>query len=251
MPIYESANLQGLTTIYYSAGFAAQLLGDTAKAIKYHQASISPNMKNRNIYINLANLYLKVGDTQKGLETAQKGLEVFPGDLELLITEANIYMHNGEPKKANELLSKAAEKDPTNSQLQYAIGINYDKMSRDSTITTEMQEASLQASIAAYKRALEIDSNYFNAAFNLGAMYYNNAANKVIEAANLPYSENVKYDKLVAESKEDFKQAIGPLENAHRIEPKDHSTMVMLRTAYVQTKNMEGLKKIKADLLAE
>jgi len=251
MPIYKSANLEGLTTIYYSAGFAAQFLGDTAKAIEYYQASVSPKMKNRNIYINLANLYLKVGDTQKGLQTAQKGLDVFPGDLDLLITEANIYMHNGESKKANELLSKAAEKDPENSQLQYAIGINYDKMSRDSTISAEMKKASLDASITAYKRALIIDSNYFNAAFNLGAMYYNNAANKVTEAANLPYSETDKYNKLMADSKEDFKQAIAPLENAHRIEPKDHSTMVMLRTAYMQTKNTAAYKKIKEELLAE
>jgi len=248
IPIFKSANLEGLTTVYYSAGFSAQLLGDTAKAIEYYQASISPKLKKSNIYINLSNLYLKTDQTDKALETAQKGLEVIPGNLDLLITEANIYMHNGEAKKANELLSKAAEKDPQNYELQYAIGINYDKMAQDTAMSEEMKAASFKASIEAYKRALDIKPDYFNAAFNLGAMYYNSAANKLTEAGNLPMSETKKYDELKASAIEDFKLAIPVLENAHKIDPKDHNTMVMLRTAYLQTKNMEGYKKIKEEL---
>jgi tetratricopeptide (TPR) repeat protein len=251
MPIYKELNMDGLTTIYYSAGFAAQQLGDTAKAIKYYQASVSPKMKNRNIYINLANLYLKTGDTEKALSTAQKGLEVIPGDLDLLITQANIYMHNGQSQKANELLSKAAEKDPTNSQLQYAIGVNYDKMAKDTALSAEMRKSSFEASVAAYQRAVEIKPDYFNAAFNLGAMYYNSAADKLSKAGNLPMSAAKEYDALKAAAAEDFKHAIAPLETAHKIDPKDHNTMVMLRTAYMQTKNMEGYKKIKEELSAE
>jgi len=248
IPIYNSAHIKDLTIVYYSAGFSAQLLGDTAKAIKYYQASIGPNLKKANIYVNLANLYLKTDQTDKALATAQKGLDVIPGNLDLLITEANIYMHNGASQKANELLNKAAEKDPNNYELQYAIGINYDKMTRDSSITEEMKIASFNASVAAYERALKIKPDYFNAAFNLGAMYYNSAANKLTSAGNLPMSETKKYDALKASAVEDFKKAIPVLENAHKIDPKDHSTMVMLRTAYLQTKNMDGYKAIKAEM---
>ncbi|MCK5857146.1 MAG: hypothetical protein KAG64_06625 [Bacteroidales bacterium] len=251
MPIFKESNMEGLTTIYYSAGFAAQYLGDTAKAIKYYQASVGPKMKNRNIYINLANLYLKSDDTENALATTKKGLEVVPGDLDLLITQANIYMHKGESQKANELLNEAAKKDPTNSQLQYAIGVNYDKMAKDSTLSDEVKNSSFEASVAAYKQALEIKPDYFNAAFNMSAMYYNRAADKLSEAGNLPMSETKKYDALKAAALEDFKAAVPALEQAHTIEPKDHSTMVMLRTAYMQTKNMEGYKKIKAELDAE
>jgi len=249
IPIYRGAGKKDeLTVIYYSAGFAAQFLNDTAKAIKYYQASIGPNMKNRNIYINLANLYLKKGEYDKAIDVAQKGLKVIPGDVDLLITQGNIYMHNNESEKANELLNEAAKKDPTNYQLQYAIGVNYDKMARDTSVSEEVKKASIDASIAAYKRTLEIKPDYFNAAFNLGAMYYNSAADKLTTAGNLPMSATEEYDRLKNEAKEDFKAAIPYLEKAHKIDPKDHSTMIMLRTAYTQTGNVEGFKKIKAEL---
>lgn len=252
IPIYKDGiDAEELTIIYYSAGFAAQSMNDTAKAIEYYQKSVGPNMKNRNIYINLANLYLKKGNVEKALKAAQDGLKVLPGDLDLLITEANVYMHDGRSKAANELLSKAAEKDPRNKQLQYAIGVNYDKMARDTNLTKEVQEASYAASIEAYKKALEIDPEFFNAAFNLGAMYYNSAADKLTIAGNLPYSETEKYEKLKASAKEDFISAIPYLEQAHKIDPKDHNTMIMLRTAYTQTGNVEAYKKIKAELSGE
>jgi argonaute-like protein implicated in RNA metabolism and viral defense len=41
------------------------------------------------------------------------------------------------------------------------------------------------------------------------------------------------------------------LEIAHKIDAKDHNTMIMLRTAYTQTGNVEAFKKIKAELSAE
>jgi len=252
IPIYKgSGNNEELTVIYYSAGFAAQFLNDTVKAIDYYQKSVGPNMKNRNIYINLANLYMKTGETEKALKVAEDGLKVLPGDLDLLITQANIYMHDGRSQEANELLSKAAEKDPTNAQLQYAIGVNYDKMARDTAMTDEIKKASYTASVEAYKRAIEIDPNYFNAAFNLGAMYYNSAADKLTTAGNLPMSATEEYDRLKAEAKNDFLSAIPYLETAHKIDAKDHNTMIMLRTAYTQTGNVEAFKKIKAELSAE
>jgi Flp pilus assembly protein TadD len=82
-------------------------------------------------------------------------------------------------------------------------------------------------------------------------MYYNSAADKLSKAGNLPMSAAKEYDALKAAAAEDFKHAIAPLETAHKIDPKDHNTMVMLRTAYMQTKNMEGYKKIKEELSAE
>jgi len=252
IPIYKgSKDVEELSIIFYSAGFAAQSLADTAKAIDYYQKSVGPNMKNRNIYINLANLYMKTDQTEKGLKAAEDGLKVIPGDLDLLITQANIYMHDGRSQEANELLSKAAEKDPTNKQLQYAIGVNYDKMARDTNMTKEVQEASYIASIEAYKRAVEIDSLFFNAAFNLGAMYYNTAADKLTTAGNLPYNATDEYNRLKDSAKEDFVSAIPYLEQAHRIDPKEHNTMIMLRTAYTQTGNTKAYKLIKAELDAE
>ena len=249
MPIYKGTGEdEELAIIYYSAGFSAHFLGDTAKAIEYYQKSISPNMKNRNIYINLAMLYLSTNQIDKALDVTQKGRKVLPDDQDLLITEANIYMHDGRSADANKLLSEAAKKDPDNSQLQYAIGINYDKMYRDTTISEDMKESSFDACVASYKRAVEIDPNYFNAAFNLGAMYYNKGADILKYIGNLPYSETEKYNKGKSEAKTSFTNSIPYLEIAHKIDAKDRSTMIMLRVAYTQVGDVEGFKRIKAEL---
>ena len=249
IPIYRGAGKnEELKNIYYYAGYSAEYTQDTAKAIKYYQSAVNKGIDNTNTYIHLASLYLKVEEVEKALAVTKKGREVKPDDLGLLITEANIYMHDNRPNEAIKILTAATEKDPNNSQLQYAIGVNYDKMRKDSTLNDEVKQSMFDKSVIAYKRAIEIDNKYFNAYFNLGALFYNKAADKLTVAGNLPYSEAKKYDRLKSEAKELFTNAIPNLEEAHKLQPKDHNTMVMLRTAYTQTGDVEGFKRMKAEL---
>ncbi len=252
IPIYKGlSKKEELPNLYYYAGISAQYVSDTAKAIKYYESAIAYGIKDVNTYMYLANLYLKTGERDKALKTAQKGREIDPTNQDLLITEANIYMQSNESDKAIEVLSEAAKKDPNKADLRYAIGVNYDRMREDTTLSPEVEEKLFNASVEAYKKAIELKPDYFNAAFNLGALYYNKAADVLAEAQNLPYSEVDKFNKLKAASKEAFTNSIPYLEMAHKIEPKDHNTMIMLRTAYTQTGDVEGFKRIKAELSAE
>jgi tetratricopeptide (TPR) repeat protein len=252
LPIYKGlSKKKELPNLYYYAGISAQYVADTAKAIEYYESAIAYGIKDVNAYMYLANLYLKTGERDKALKIAQKGREMDPTNQDLLITEANIYMQSNESDKAIEVLSEAAKKEPNKADLRYAIGVNYDRMRDDSTLTPEVKEKLFQASVEAYTKAIELKPDYFNAAFNLGALYYNKAADILAEAQNVPYKEVERFEKLKAESKQAFTNSIPHLELAHKIEPKDHNTMIMLRTAYTQTGNLDGFKKIKAELSAE
>ena len=233
------------------AGFAAESLHDTTKAIKYYSSILNSGMKNASLYMGLGYLYLGQKKTEDALNAIQTGRKVLPENQNLLLAEANIYMATNRAKEANELLAQAAKSNPDNAQLFYAMGNNYDRILKDSTVSEEIKKSAFEAGVNAYKKATEIDPKYFDAFFNLGALYYNTAADYLTQAGNLPMSAQDQYDKLKADAKTNFTSAIPYLEKAHNLQPKDHNTMVMLRTAYSQTGNVEGFKKIKAEMDAE
>ena len=258
---YEKAlyNLENANRIYNEigkkedriplyAGYAAESLKDTAKAIEYYSSIVDKGIKNPTLYLGLGYLYLGQGNTDKALETIKKGRELLPDNQNLLLAEANIYMANNEAQKANELLNEAAKQNPDNAKLFFAIGNNYEKMIRDTTLSEEVHKSAFDAAVKAYEKAVEIDPKYFDAYYNIGAMFYNSAADMLAKAGNLPFDAQEEYDKLKAQSKDYFGKSIPYLEKAHALDAKDHNTMVMLRTAYMQTGNTEGFKKIKAEM---
>ncbi len=231
------------------AGFAAESLKDTATAIKYYSAILNSGIENTALYMGLGYLYLGQDKTEDALNAIQVGRKVLPDNQNLLLAEANIYMATNRAKEANELLAQAAKSNPTNAQLFYAMGNNYDRLLKDTTSSDEIKKAAFEAGIKAYDKAIEINPEYFDAYFNVGALYYNTAADLLAKAGNLPMSEQEKYDKLKTAAKDNFNKSIPYLEKAHSLEETDHNTMVMLRTAYSQTGNTEGFKKIKEKMM--
>jgi tetratricopeptide (TPR) repeat protein len=230
------------------AGFAAESLKDTTKAIQYYSSVLNSGLKNASLYMGLGYLYLGQDKSEDALNAIQTGRKILPENQNLLLAEANIYMATGQAQKANELLAEAAKANPDNKQLFYAMGNNYDRILKDSTASEETKKAAFEAGVNAYKKATEIDPTYFDAFFNIGALYYNTAADLLTKAGNLPMSAQEEYDKLKKDAKENFVKSIPYLEKAHEIDATDHNTMVMLRTAYSQTGNTEGFKKIKAEM---
>jgi len=231
-------------------GFAAETLKDTAKAIKYYTKLVDVKSDNANLYMSLTYLYLGSNNTEKALEVIKSGRVILPENQNLLLTEANIYLQTDQAKKAEKILMVAAEKDPENAQLRFAIGANYDKMLNDTAASEESRVAAFETGKLAYVKALELKPDYFDAAYNLGAMLNNKAAIYITEANNLPLSETKKYDEDIAKAVKLLNEAKPYLEKCHELDPKDQNTMIMLRGIYAQTKDMDNLKKINAAMKA-
>jgi len=231
-------------------GFAAETLKDTAKAIKYYSKLVELKSDNANLYMSLTYLYIGLNDTEKALATIKQGRTILPDNQNLLLTEANIYLQTDQAKKAEKILMIAAEKDPENEQLRFAIGANYDKMLNDTSASEEARAAAFESGKQSYIKALELKPDYFDAAYNLGAMLNNKAAVYITEANNLPLSETKKYDALMEKATALLNDARPYLEKCHELDPKDQNTMVMLRGIYAQTKDMDKLKEINAAIKA-
>ncbi|MBL0342626.1 MAG: tetratricopeptide repeat protein [Bacteroidetes bacterium] len=168
--------------------------------------------KDPKIYIFLGNIYKSEGDSAMALSTIEKGRQMFPSDNSLVIEELNMYLASGRDKEALESLNVAIQGDPNNSSLFFAQGTVYDKLNRKN-----------EAAVS-YKKAIEIKSDYFDAYYNLGAMYFNEAAEMANKANDI--KSNTEYGKAKEKFDAKFKESMPYLEKALELSPNDSNTML-------------------------
>ncbi len=219
------------TSATYNAALSAELAKEPERAKKYYQSLVKNNYHQPNVYISLSNLYMNTDkDTTKALTTIKKGRKVFPDNLNIIITETNIYLAQGNIDSAQKNLNAALLKDPKNPKIHFAVGANYDQMGR-------LDEAEKE-----YLKVLELDSNYFDAVYNLGALFFNEGV-KIFEKA-----QGIQDQKLYDEEKVKFEnmwiKAQPYLEKALKMDPKDKSTLLSLKQLYARTKQNDKLSEI-------
>ena len=139
-------------------------------------------------------------------------------------------------KNALDYLELATKNNPENSTYWFAKGTLYDGM-RDSLKTVEC-----------YKKAIELDPKYFDANYNLGAVYFNTGAEVMAKANALPASEEAAYEKLKTEADARFKQALPYLEKAHELNKLDLPTLESLKNIYYRLGMLEQMEVIKKEL---
>jgi len=218
------------------------------QAIKQYEYLVQIKMKEVSVYTSLATLYKDKGDLEKGSETINKGKEMFPGNTDLVITEANMYISTNNHAKAVESLKVAKEKEPKNVSVLYAIGVTYDLLKNDVSLPADERAKYFDAAIQSYKETLEVDPNYFDALFNLGAIYFNKGGEVINEANKLPISETAKYEKMVADGNNYLNLALPYLEKCETINPKDKSTLVSLKEIYARLNMTQKLGEVNTKL---
>ena len=229
------------TPIIYYAALSADKAKEYDKAIKYYDLvtkfgyGVDAKEKATMFYLK-AKVQQAKGDTIKYVETLKKGIDKYQDGSASLVTELiNHYLETKQGGQALNYLKIAIEKDPTNATYHFAQGSLYD------TYYQNVDSASIS-----YKKAIELKSDFFDAYYNLGALYYNSGA-AIIEKAN-DEKDLKKYDVLKKQADETFEKALPYLEKAYELNPEDNSTMQSLKTLYYRTGNMEKHDLIKAKL---
>ena len=207
------------TAIIYNAALMAQRSEDYDNAIKYYDMAIQYNYGEGDTYVLLADSYKEKGDTVNFIKTLKAGFEKHPENQSLLGTLINYYLIDSEnPQEAIEYLDLAISREPENSRLYSGKAMFYDKMGET------------ENSIANYKKAIELDNEFFEAQYNLGVLYFNQAV-ELTDVAN-QIKDNKKY--AVAKEKADnkFKESLPYLERAFELNSKDKSLANTLRQLY-------------------
>lgn len=234
------------TNIMFNAGLAADKSGDYQKAVTYYTKVNDLNPKDQKVYGLLVNVLKAKGDTARALEVIRNGRKNFPEDYNLLLSEINIYLTQGKSKEVIDLLKVAIEKDPKNESLHFALGTTYDNLggSKNATRTTETDDY-LALAETAYKKAIDLKPDYFEANYNLGALYFNQGAEIANKANKLPISAQKEFDAAQKQFKAKFAQAQPYFEKALQLSPNDPGTLLSLRELYAKTGQLEKSAEMK------
>ena len=185
------------------------------------------------IYLFLSKIYKSEGDSAKALSIVQLGRQRFPADNAMVIEELNFYLASGKSKEALEPLNLAISKDDKNPELFFARGSIYDKLG-----DTDKAKAD-------YLKAIELNPEDFDAYYNLGAMYFNSAADLANKANSIAPGKQKEYDEAKSKAEAKFKEAQPFLEKAFQLNPKDLSTISSLKQLYVRIGDMKKAEEMK------
>lgn len=222
------------TLAMYNAGLAADKANNKPVAIKYFGELAEFGYGGPRTYLLLTSLHFEMKDTTKALEDLNKGRNKYPEDKDLITKQLNLYLITGRSQEAFAQIDAAIAKDSSNSTLYFNKGVLADQLKKPSEAET------------AYKKAIEIKPDYFDALYNLGAMYFNNGAEMANKANDIPTNKIKEYEAAKLKFEAKFKEALPYLEKAFEINPKDGATLQSLKTLYVRlndTKKLEVVNK--------
>ena len=231
---YHIAEMNGKmdTIAAFNVGMAGVYGNDPESASEYLEKCVDANFEDPRVYIYYNRAVKQLGDTARAIEIIKTGRERMPNELTLLLEEAQLYLERGENEKLQASLLQAVEQDPSNSNLFFLLGKTYDD--EGNTVDAEKY----------YQKAADVNPEFFEAYYNMGAIYVNKAAAIQAEANDLPLDQIDKYNELTDKANENLAKAVPFLEKSLEINPADAPTIAALKEAYARLKMNDKLDQL-------
>ena len=228
MPVFQG---ELDTAVIFNTAIAAQRSEDYDNAIKYYEKSITLGYGEGDTYSLLADSYKAKGDTLTYINKLKEGFEKYPSNQNLLGGIINFYiLESDNASEAFKYLELAREKDPNNPQFYSAEAHLYDKTGDRETAKEK------------YKKAIELDPNFFEAYYNLGVLYFNEGV-ELTDKANA-ITDNKKYEEAKKIADDKFLESLPYIEKAHELEPADKGIMQTLKNLYYRFKINDKYEEI-------
>lgn len=216
------------TMAVYNAALCYEKANMTDMAIERYKDCADIEYQVPNVFLFISTLYRNSENDEAALKTLQEARVSYPREQSLIIEELNIYLTNKDFERAKANLELAAEQDPTNEILWFSLGSVFDNL------------GNYDEAILAYQKAIDVKSDYFDANYNLGALYFNKAVLGINEAnemwkPRMTKAEAASQKKLEEDSKSMFVTARPYLESAFEVDPTDLETIRSLKDIYART----------------
>ena len=201
---------------------------------EYLKKLIEVNYQDPQIYAYMGNIFLEEKDDENALKYIKYGRELFETDVNLIITELNYYLSKNDYVSSEKLLKLAVEEDPNNHQLFFALGSSYDELD-------DFKKAE-----EAYLEAIDIKSDFYDALYNLGVMYYNRGGDMLNEANNI--KDFKKYDHAKKKAENLMLKGLPYIEKCHELDNLDKNILLVLKELYYRNGNNSKYKEISEKL---
>jgi tetratricopeptide (TPR) repeat protein len=222
------------SAIIYNSALAAKNAGNHAKAAQYFEKSIEINYGGSDTYYLLKNEYIALDDSLKALKALERGHAVYPDSTLIIFELVNYHLNAGNSEEGMSYLEKAEALASDNPSIYFAKGTLFERLGDN------------EKALEAYNQALAVDPDFFNAWFNIGALYFNEAV-EMYEAANT-LEDLDEYNKAKEKADEALKLAIEPLNKAHELKPTDKSCLETLSTIYYRLQMTEERDAVEAKM---
>lgn len=258
---YRTVMPEDTNAILYTGLAAINSKNYPAAIANYNKLVTTKYSGNERVYGDLASIYLTTKDTTAALKAIADGLVKYPSNADLRRTEIEISLQTGKQKEVLDKIQSAIANDSKNKNLYYYAGLVYSQTAddaakqlattKDAAAKTKLQAQrteNLQKSVDMYKKALEIDPNYFDANLNMGYVIIAPAIDDYNAANKLPANKQKEYDAAIARANAQFDKAKPYLLKAVELNPKSPDALNNLMTYYRGKKDDANATKIKAQL---
>lgn len=197
-----------------------------------NKAKANPVSRDPYIFSTLIDIYAEKKDNASIEKTLEEAKAIFPKNAEIARQEMNYYLRANKSKELVLKMEEAVKSDPDNSLLQYNLGILYSTLANPLDDAGNPKEKPADAKDLekkaenAYKLAIDADPTKAEYVYNLGALYFNNAADitKKMNALGTSEAENKKYDALKALRIAEFTKALPYFQKSYDLlSPKSSS----------------------------
>lgn len=230
------------TSALINAALAYQRGGMYQAALDNYQDLKDLGYNQVDVYKNIAACYIGLNDDEKALQSIQTGLEKFPGDQSMIIEKVNLYLKQGKGEEALADLNQLHDMDPNNASILFILGTIFGDDSHD---IFDADKA-----IQYYNEALQVNSEFYDADYNLAALYVNLSNKKNSEANEITgfsKAEQERYEALVKEGDEYLRAGLPHAERAFEAQPSPELGQV-LKSIYVRLKMDEERKTLEQKL---
>ena len=223
------------------AAFACIKAKEYDKAIEYYELLHSTGYEGEDLYHHLASAYLGKGDKEQAAKAIADGIAKFPNSEGLIRENVNLKLSEGKGTEAVADLEQLLETRPDDVTLMFALGTIYGDDTKD------MFDG--DKAIDYYTRAINAKPDYYDAIYNLGALYIN-MSNKIKEQADaitgFSKAEQQQYEELSNQANELIRTGLPYVKQAFEAQPSPEIKSV-LKSMYVRLNMLEEAKALDAE----
>lgn len=230
--VNKSINSVDTLAVYASSmsAFSGEMYPE---AITGYESLITMEYDNSGIYGDLANIYKSTENLERAKEVLEMGIQKYPNDANIVFAKINILLTEEKYEEVVAYLESAIQLAPENYTLYFVQGQSYEQMG-------DLENARL-----GYEKALEVNPEYSDALYNMGALYYNKGVELSVKANDLPYDAEEEFKALKEEASKEFLIAQPYFEKALEIMPGDEGLVKSLMQIYNSTDQSDKAAELK------
>lgn len=243
---YEFFNLAGEidhtdTLSHYNAGFLANELGKFEDAKRHFGYLLEvPEYNKINAYYTLVQiLSTEEKNPEAAYELISRARKEYPNDKILAEYEIQLLLQLNKMDEAMSQIKDALANDPNNTGLLLRSGY------------LKEQAGDLEGGLADYKRAVEVDPNFFEGNYYTGALLLEQATKMLNTLNDLSDAEWEKQSPIIGKkADENYKEAVKYFTKAVEIRPDNTDIMIILYQVHARLKNTAEAEALNKKIAA-